>query len=723
MKRKSLLAIYLQLFLLIAISVNTFPVSAVYQDLTQKSIAESEQIQKPPESITLINGMAGKFEPTFHPMYDSHSLLSLPFDALVEIDPVTNDVIPSLAKQWVVTNDSREWTFYLREDVLCHDGSPLNASAIAAAFEMILDPSKVLWYVPGESHEAIYEYYTMPLEAIHIIDEFTIRITFSTPYSPFIRVQAPMIRIPSFTSYPTINIEDFNWPIGSGPYILQKISQETNFYNYTFTKNANYFRGDPPFETLHYLLYWNLEDASEAVLTQIGEVGPLYAKNFSDINLNYWSPHQHQPNGLVIGFLNHQRSTQLAEVNVRIALNHAIDKEGYIERFRTKSPQYPMKQTLAKSLILDDSLWNDSIQSLSYDPELANVLLDETGYPRKSELNGYRFSLRIAGVPWLKEDILRFGDSLDDIGILCIFEISDLSSEDIDWYNEFYRGDYDIFFSSIGFFGDWSYDAYSFLNSKGADNIGTNVSDSILETLSSLAIQTPVKQEKPYYLSRLVKRLDEFVPHILIAEIEHGYLKTPSVESYIWVDPIPQGGIYFNYSNNQNFVPKIMENIEITNQSIYFPFTDGIITPGKDLTVTSEMSYNLNTFDINRKENGKYFKTTVNDQETEYLFRCYFEPNEIIPPVGEKTPVFQWDDLSQQWKEFKSVARNSSLNYVEVKVKGDILVRVGEGIVELTFKYLPGVTIASGILITIAAVTIYFNSKQANYLRRRFELT
>ncbi|UCG03350.1 MAG: hypothetical protein JSW11_05035 [Candidatus Heimdallarchaeota archaeon] len=60
----------------------------------------------------------------------------------------------------------------------------------------------------------------MPLESVEIIDEFTIRITFSTSYSPFIRIQAARIRIPSLTSYPTINTEDY-WPIGSGPYVLQ----------------------------------------------------------------------------------------------------------------------------------------------------------------------------------------------------------------------------------------------------------------------------------------------------------------------------------------------------------------------------------------------------------------------------------------------------------------------------------------------------------------------
>ncbi|MFX0016024.1 MAG: ABC transporter substrate-binding protein [Promethearchaeota archaeon] len=721
MNRKSLLVIYIQLFLLLAISINTFKVSMVYKETIHDVMAENEQLEQPPKSITIINGIHGPMIPTFHPMYDSHSLLSLPFDTLVEIDPITNDVIPSLAKQWVVTNDSRQWTFYIRENVTCHDGSKFNASAVAAAFDMILDPSKVKGYNPEEPFEAIHAYYTMPLESIHIIDEYMIRITFSIPYSSFIRIQASRIRIPSLTSYPAINIEDFNLPIGSGPYMLQKITNEANYNNYTFTKFSNYFRGEPPFETIHYLLYWNLEDANEAVLNQKGEVGPLYSGeivNNSDINLDYWriSKYQQFANGLDIGFINHQRTAALTNRDVRLALNYAINKQEYIER---TTLGYPLDSYIPKSLIVDKSLWNDSILSIPFDPELANTLLDKAGYPRKSELEGYRFTLTVDGIPIMKDEIIEIMKSLDKIGVKCVSTIPD-NTGDIDWFNEFYRGDYDIFFLGFAFTNDWSYNAYALLNSKGAQNIGTHVFDPILETFTSLAIQTPVKQEKHFYLSRVVNRLVEYVPHILLAEMECGYLKTASVESHIWVDPIPQGGIYFNFDNNQRTIPKIIENVEITNQSIYFPFTDGIITTKKKFTVTSEMSYNLHTF--NQKEKGKYFKTTVDDQKTEYFFRCYYDPYEIVTPVDEGIPVFLWDDQSQEWKEIKSVVRNSSLNYVEIKVEGDILVRVGEGIIELTFKYFPGVTIALGVFVTIAAVTIYYNYRQTNYLRREYEL-
>ena len=42
---------------------------------------------------------------------------SLVYDPLIHINPDTGEYAPGLVKQWIVTEDSREWTLYLREDV------------------------------------------------------------------------------------------------------------------------------------------------------------------------------------------------------------------------------------------------------------------------------------------------------------------------------------------------------------------------------------------------------------------------------------------------------------------------------------------------------------------------------------------------------------------------------------------------------------------------------
>src|SRR3989454_8575511 len=63
------------------------------------------------------------------------------YDLLVQVDPVHWDkVIPDLAKSWTISEDGLTYTFYLREGVKFHDGSPLTAEDVVASFNHILFP-------------------------------------------------------------------------------------------------------------------------------------------------------------------------------------------------------------------------------------------------------------------------------------------------------------------------------------------------------------------------------------------------------------------------------------------------------------------------------------------------------------------------------------------------------------------------------------------------------
>ncbi len=57
------------------------------------------------------------------------------FEPLVAFEPGTTNVVPALAESWEVSDDLLTWTFHLRKGVKFHDGTDLDAEAVAFNFE------------------------------------------------------------------------------------------------------------------------------------------------------------------------------------------------------------------------------------------------------------------------------------------------------------------------------------------------------------------------------------------------------------------------------------------------------------------------------------------------------------------------------------------------------------------------------------------------------------
>jgi len=67
----------------------------------------------------------------------SETVLRHIMDGLVEFDEQLNKN-PCLAKSWEISEDGTVYTFYLREGIKFHDGTPFNAEAVAFNFNRII---------------------------------------------------------------------------------------------------------------------------------------------------------------------------------------------------------------------------------------------------------------------------------------------------------------------------------------------------------------------------------------------------------------------------------------------------------------------------------------------------------------------------------------------------------------------------------------------------------
>jgi ABC-type transport system substrate-binding protein len=152
------------------------------------------------------------------------------FETLVEVDPATSLVTPGLAASWQMANDGATWTFVLREGVRFHDGTSLEASAVAASFDR------------GRTAAAYRQLFDDPsvITRVQAIDPRTVRFELRTPFGPFVaHLASPHAAIARGTS-------------GTGPFAAPADALAPDG-TLTLRRNEAYWRRDASGKQLPYL--------------------------------------------------------------------------------------------------------------------------------------------------------------------------------------------------------------------------------------------------------------------------------------------------------------------------------------------------------------------------------------------------------------------------------------------------------------------------------------
>ncbi len=153
----------------------------------------------------------------FDPHINSSSELGIPlrsvYDTLLYRDPQTKALVPGLAEKWEVSDDGLTYTFHLRTGVKFHDGTPFDASAVAANLDRITDPathSQKALFLLGP-----YDHYT-------VVDAQTIQVVLKTPYAPlldgFCQVYLGMASPKALKQYDSARYQFHQ--VGTGPYMM-----------------------------------------------------------------------------------------------------------------------------------------------------------------------------------------------------------------------------------------------------------------------------------------------------------------------------------------------------------------------------------------------------------------------------------------------------------------------------------------------------------------------
>ncbi len=169
----------------------------------------------------------------FYPRGPGYCRMSLLFDTLTWKD--ANGVIPALADGWEVSDDGKEWTFYLDRNARWHDNELFTADDVEFTIEYMQD------------HEGEFTWFETIgyIDDVEVIDDYTVVIDLSEPMASFLVDLAgnvPMLpeHIWNDVSDP-LTFKDDDAVIGTGPLKLVEYDSATSSYQYE--ANYDYYDG------------------------------------------------------------------------------------------------------------------------------------------------------------------------------------------------------------------------------------------------------------------------------------------------------------------------------------------------------------------------------------------------------------------------------------------------------------------------------------------------
>lgn len=307
------------------------------------------------------------------------------FDTLVAFAPGSTDIVPSLAENWSISADGRDYTFHLRQGVAFQSSEdfaptrPMNADDVIFTFGGTPGEAGV----DGSSKDGEYEAFRNSglkgiLEKVTRVDDHTVTLRLARPDAAFLSELAIPLNAILSAEYGHRMMqqgtpERFDArPIGTGPFRLVDFRQNIAVRYQAFEEH---WRGRPAIDTL----VFSITPTASARLQKLiaGECHVAASPEPSEIGAIRADPSLRLLTipGLSIGYLAIDTTKKpFDDVRVRRALTMAIDREAIL------SAIYPGTGTPAATPLPAASWANDaSIKPYPYDPKEARRLLLEAG--------------------------------------------------------------------------------------------------------------------------------------------------------------------------------------------------------------------------------------------------------------------------------------------------------------------------------------------------------
>lgn len=366
------------------------------------------------------------------PTYDVHKTTSLiarqlfagtVWEKLVTLN-ANSEAVPELATSFDMSEDAKTFTFHLREGVLFHDGSEMQADDAAASMNRWIEAYSQARALVGEGRFVV-------------VDDYTIEITADQPALTLPTMMAGANQPAIVTTAEACADEDdagnLKEYIGTGPYTFVEWVQDQYITFEKFDDYVPYYLADSTEEvmdgwagykhaytkTLNF--YYVAEEATRVAGLQTGQYDAIFSvssDNYDMVASTSGLDIDLEQGGIVTAVFNKDEASLSSDINIRKAVNAIADSDEiltsaygsfydlgscYMDEINgfwltdAGSDQYNQKdEALAKQFLEDAGYNGETFRILT--PTVSHF--DNMGLVLKSELEDLGMTVELTTVDW-----------------------------------------------------------------------------------------------------------------------------------------------------------------------------------------------------------------------------------------------------------------------------------------------------------------------------------
>ncbi|KKK62319.1 hypothetical protein LCGC14_3005530, partial [marine sediment metagenome] len=274
-------------------------------------------------------------------------------------------VAPLLLKSWDILNDGLTHIWHLQKGVTFHNGNPFNAEVVK-------------WNIMRKINEKGPMWSSIPWadDPIKVIDDLTLEVTLSRPYAGIYNT----LTIKTFSMYDPIWVEEVGPDAiktqinGTGPFMMEDYS--VNEY-LKLKKNPNYWQdGLPYLDAIEFIAI--SDNTTRVLMIESGELDMVSTVSTMDVarlqdnsDLKVLSDSSSRVYYMALDNLD----PPLDDVNVRRAINYAVNKKGMV------GPIFNNMVSLMRSNLLTKAVQGfHGSEPYYFNPGKAKELLASSGW-------------------------------------------------------------------------------------------------------------------------------------------------------------------------------------------------------------------------------------------------------------------------------------------------------------------------------------------------------